>query len=140
MTQKEKVNGGWDLLRDGIAFGLTFFSNKNKMLRLFEKFYNQESKTFNFTQIKENFNLLRRMMKSYFKGNYKNVSPWLFVHTAIGLAYFTLDIDLIPNNIPVLGVVDELAVLAWIVNSYADEIEKYKNWEAGQTISNIEIV
>ena len=47
------------------------------------------------------------------------------------LAYALSPIDLIPDFIPVVGYADDAAVIAWVLNSIAEELKDFKNWEQG---------
>jgi len=46
-----------------------------------------------------------------------------------GLLYFILPADLIPDFIPVIGYLDDLAVLTTIMNSLQKEICDYHIWK-----------
>jgi uncharacterized membrane protein YkvA (DUF1232 family) len=46
-----------------------------------------------------------------------------------GLLYFILPVDLIPDFIPIVGYLDDLAVLTTIMNSLKGEINAYRNWK-----------
>jgi len=45
-----------------------------------------------------------------------------------GLLYFILPTDLIPDFIPVIGYLDDLAVLTTIMNMLNTEIREYRVW------------
>ncbi len=47
-----------------------------------------------------------------------------------GLAYFICPVDLIPDAIPALGYVDDLAVVGWICTLLSEEIDTYRRWAA----------
>ena len=38
--------------------------------------------------------------------------------------------DLIPDFIPVSGIIDDVALIAWIYKSVQEEIEKFLDWES----------
>jgi uncharacterized membrane protein YkvA (DUF1232 family) len=46
-----------------------------------------------------------------------------------GLLYFILPADLIPDFIPVIGYLDDLAVLTTIMNTLHKEIGEYRIWQ-----------
>lgn len=47
---------------------------------------------------------------------------------AAGLAYFFIPTDLVPDFIPLLGFVDDLAVLTTIINALQGELVAYRGW------------
>ena len=70
-----------------------------------------------------------RMIRSYQAGEYQR-TPWksLLLITA-GVIYFVSPLDLIPDFIPVMGFMDDITVLLWILNSVRGDVEKYEEWE-----------
>ena len=52
-----------------------------------------------------------------------------------GLLYFILPADLIPDFIPVIGYLDDLAVLTTIMNSLNTEIRDYRIWKNNKSRS-----
>ncbi|MFY9943909.1 MAG: DnaJ domain-containing protein [Desulfobacterales bacterium] len=47
---------------------------------------------------------------------------------AAGLSYFFIPTDLVPDFIPLLGFVDDLAVLTTIINALQGELAAYRGW------------
>ena len=76
----------------------------------------------------ENVRELYALFKDSVKGDYK-------LHTANiamiggGLLYFILPADLIPDFIPLVGYLDDLAVLTTIMNSLKGELNAYRSWK-----------
>ena len=79
-------------------------------------------------KVLENVRELYALFKDSVKGNYK-------LHTANvamiggGLLYFILPADLIPDFIPLVGYLDDLAVLTTIMSSLKGEINAYRSWK-----------
>ena len=79
-------------------------------------------------QVLETVRELYALFKASVKGDYK-------LHTANvamiggGLLYFILPADLIPDFIPLVGYLDDLAVLTTIMNSLKGEIDAYRSWK-----------
>ena len=46
-----------------------------------------------------------------------------------GLLYFIVPLDLIPDYIPIAGLLDDFAILSAIINSLQDELAKYRKWK-----------
>lgn len=79
-------------------------------------------------KVLENVRELYALFKDAVKGHYS-------LHTANvamiggGLLYFILPADLIPDFIPLVGYLDDLAVLTTIMNSLKGEINQYRDWK-----------
>lgn len=72
---------------------------------------------------------LIRMVRAYFKGEYRDV-PWETIALAIGaLIYFLSPVDLIPDPIPLVGYVDDAAVIGFVVASTYTDLNNFRDWE-----------
>ena len=69
------------------------------------------------------------MVKGYITKEYPAVSPKVVASLVSALLYFIKGKDLIPDNIPILGKVDDLAVIAVAMKLIAPEIEAFKQWQ-----------
>jgi curved DNA-binding protein CbpA len=76
----------------------------------------------------ENVRELYALFKDSVKGNYK-LHPANVALIGGGLLYFILPADLIPDFIPIVGYLDDLAVLTTIMNSLKGEINGYRLWK-----------
>jgi len=63
------------------------------------------------------------------KGRYK-LPPAIMGIIGGGLLYFIVPLDLIPDYIPVIGLLDDFAVLSAIINSLQDELGEYRKSKA----------
>jgi DnaJ-class molecular chaperone len=71
---------------------------------------------------------LYSLFKDGIKGRYK-LHPVNLGIIGGGLLYFIIPSDLIPDFIPFLGFIDDIAVLTMIINSLQGELIKYRNWK-----------
>lgn len=75
--------------------------------------------------------VISRMVRAYVGGRYTEV-PWRSVVLMMaGLLYFLAPIDLIPDFIPALGLVDDISVIAFIYRSLGRDVENFLRWEKG---------
>ena len=72
--------------------------------------------------------VLYALFKDTVDGKYK-MPPASVAMIGGGLLYFILPADLIPDFIPVIGYLDDLAVLTTIMNSLQKEISDYRLWK-----------
>lgn len=79
-------------------------------------------------KVLENVAELYALFKDAVKGEYKLHSANIAMIGG-GLLYFILPADLIPDFIPLVGYLDDLAVLTTIMNSLNGEIGAYRNWK-----------
>jgi len=79
-------------------------------------------------RIIENVQELYFLFKDAVKGRYK-LHPVTLGIIGGGLLYFILPLDLIPDVIPILGFVDDFAVLTTIIHSLREELSDYRNWK-----------
>ena len=79
-------------------------------------------------KVLENVQQLYALFKDAVNGNYK-LHPANVAMIGGGLLYFILPADLIPDFIPVVGYLDDLAVLTTIMNSLKGEINQYRAWK-----------
>ena len=77
-----------------------------------------------------------RMMKSATrKGGYKPHLKDVFL-PALVLVYLISPIDIIPDWIPVIGVLDDLALLTFAIPLLVKEAEKFIAWEVSQNMQD----
>ena len=67
------------------------------------------------------------MIKLHFAGDYRAFSTKTILMFIVGLVYFVTPTDLLPDFIPVLGFTDDIALLYWIFQSFAEDIEQFKS-------------
>ena len=73
------------------------------------------------------------MIRSYITKEYSAVSPKVIAAVVSALAYFVKKKDLIPDYIPVLGQLDDVAVIGVAMKICAPELAAYAEWKSGQT-------
>lgn len=83
------------------------------------------------TGLKEKFAnipLIVSLVRSYIKGEYKELPLGTVIGLVSALIYFVSPIDIIPDFIPGLGYVDDLMVLAVAIRFAYTDLEDYKKW------------
>jgi|GEM_PF-251464 len=73
---------------------------------------------------------LFRLIKLSAAGEYTGVPTTTVVAAVAVLIYFISPIDLIPDFIPVVGLLDDMALVAWFSTSIKHELDKFHEWEA----------
>lgn len=88
----------------------------------------------NWDSLKQDFLDLLAMLTAYYKGTYKKVPLGTITKALAGVIYLVFVIDLIPDFIPFIGFVDDIAVIGWVLKSIADDIELFRTWRNAQAI------
>ena len=79
------------------------------------------------------FEVAFRMVKAHVTNEYKGISNRTLGMLVLGLLYFVLPLDFLPDFIPVIGYVDDLTVIVAIFKSLSSDIEKFLEWERTKT-------
>ena len=78
----------------------------------------------------ETLQTMFRLIKASLSGEYTGV-PGTSVAAAVAvLIYFLSPIDLIPDFIPVLGLLDDVALVAWFSTTLKHELDRFSEWES----------
>jgi len=73
--------------------------------------------------------LMVDLVSDYSQGNYKEV-PWDVIAAIAGaLIYFVSPIDVIPDDEPLVGYLDDEVVLNFAVEFAHNDLIKYRNWK-----------
>ncbi len=75
--------------------------------------------------------LLVRLVKASGSGAYTGFSVHRLVTIVAAILYLISPLDVIPDFIPAIGYADDAAVIAWVLNSIAEELKDFKSWEQG---------
>ncbi len=80
-------------------------------------------------KLNDSLRLFIRIINAYTSKEYTYV-PWKTLCLIVaGLIYFIYPVDLIPDFIPVSGLIDDIALIAWIYESIQDDIDNFLEWE-----------
>jgi len=77
--------------------------------------------------------LLFSMIKDYWRGVYRGIPWWAIAAIVFALLYVLSPIDLIPDFIPVIGLVDDAAVLGLCIALIENDIQAYQEWKEAQS-------
>ena len=80
-------------------------------------------------KLNDSLRLFIRIINAYTSKEYTYI-PWKTICLIVaGLIYFIYPVDLIPDFIPVSGLIDDIALIAWIYESIQDDIQNFLEWE-----------
>ncbi len=94
------------------------------------KLASKESGDNKFKQVFDVARTLVRLVRNYISGSYRQVDTSTIVAGLAVLLYTLSPIDLVPDFVPVVGFLDDLALISWFVEKFQDEIRRFREWEA----------
>jgi uncharacterized membrane protein YkvA (DUF1232 family) len=68
------------------------------------------------------------LVKSYVQKEYTDIPIGSVIAMVSALIYFASPIDLIPDNVPVIGYVDDMAVITVCLKMVQSDIDEYLEW------------
>ncbi|MBE8724773.1 YkvA family protein [Flavobacterium sp. KB82] len=102
---------------------------KKKLEDAFEKANKNKGK------LEEVWNYLQlffSISKDYLNGSYKEIPKGSIIAIMGSLVYFLSPIDLIPDFIPVVGFLDDIAVLGLVFKQVKSDLDDYEEWKNNQ--------
>ena len=120
-------------IKEYISKAKTIINDDEKLKKLIEdvlkKLQEISSDKKTSAKLNDSLRLFIRIINAYTSKEYTYV-PWKTICLIVaGLIYFIYPVDLIPDFIPVSGLIDDVALIAWIYESIQDDIEKFLEWE-----------
>lgn len=81
--------------------------------------------------------LLVRLIRAYASGEYRQL-PWKSLLSIVGvLIYFVSPLDFIPDFLPIVGMADDLALIAWLFTAVSKDLDEFSKWEKQTKTINI---
>jgi len=118
---------------------ITVIASQNKMFALLNKAYSHFSSKENdrpmSQQVKDKFKTLLRLIRAIYKKEYTDF-PWSSLLKATAtIIYLVSPLDLVPDFLPFLGMMDDFALISWTIGSLNDDIVAFENWEEAKLIT-----
>jgi uncharacterized membrane protein YkvA (DUF1232 family) len=106
------------------------FSNKKKVLETldnaFKKSIDLENENGEISSLTEKVKIFILMIKSYVKGEYREIPLKSILLIFAGLIYFINPFDLIGDFIPGIGYIDDIGLILWILKSVEEDVVRFK--------------
>jgi uncharacterized membrane protein YkvA (DUF1232 family) len=77
----------------------------------------------------DDFKLLMAVVKDYRRGKYRKIPFWTVAAIVGALLYVLNPLDLIPDFLPLVGQIDDAAVVAACLLMVRQDLHKYKKWK-----------
>ncbi len=84
-----------------------------------------------FADVVDDVRTLIRLSVAVARGNYRPASDADVVDIVATLVYIDSPIDVIPDSIPLVGFLDDVAAVGWVVRKARNEVGRFRQWELG---------
>ncbi|MCQ4272246.1 YkvA family protein [Pseudomonas kuykendallii] len=81
----------------------------------------------------DDLRVLQSLALAYWRGEYRAVSRQALLASVAALAYFLSPLDLIPDFLIGVGLLDDFAVLAWVTRTWSKELDAFRLWRDTQS-------
>lgn len=88
-----------------------------------------------FEAVLDDFRALIRLVVAYARGHYRQIPADALVVVVGALIYVVSPADLIPDAIPGIGLIDDVAVVGWVIKTVKGELDSFREWEVRATDS-----
>lgn len=75
-----------------------------------------------------------RLLRAWSGGRYRGIPAASLLSIVAALIYFVTPVDLVPDFIVSLGLVDDAALLGWVLSSVRGDIDRFVAWERGRAL------
>lgn len=120
------------LLRKAGAAGTKYLGSLSKFESLVGKL-NKKSRTV--SQVNQYFKevpIFVEMIRAWIRGDYRDVPYKTILAMTGAIVYLVNPFDLLPSAIPVIGQIDDMAVLALAWNIVEKDVKAYQKWKKDQ--------
>lgn len=91
-------------------------------------------------QLKDDLRLMQALCVAWWRGEYRDISPKALVTIVAGLLYFVSPLDAIPDWLLGVGMLDDIAVLGWVLKTVSDELDAFRAWRQRQSPEKLRVV
>ena len=112
--------------------------NKEKTEKVLEKakwLCNMLAKIPFFGKIFDGISTMCDLISDYNKGIYKNIPLATIVTILAAILYMVCPVDLLPDALPLIGVLDDAAILYGVSMAAKNDIEAYNKWKIANNIA-----
>lgn len=93
-----------------------------------------------FARLRNDLELLQGLCAAWWRGEYRAISAQAMLAVVGALVYFLTPLDAIPDWLLGLGLVDDLAVLAWVLRTWEGELQQYAQWRTEQSAQALALI
>ena len=129
MAEEFDLDKAKEIIEGGIAQAQELINDPTKINELIAQIQQQlQSLPDTFQSAAANVPLMIDMVKAYVTQEYTEVSPKVVASLVATFLYLLKTKDLIPDRVPVLGIVDDLAVATFAMTLCEPELKAFDAW------------
>lgn len=83
----------------------------------------------------DNFKLLFRMIRANVRGQYNGLSKKNVLLMIAAVLYFLSPFDIIPDALPLIGFLDDISLVSWVITTLNDEVMDFRIWETNNILN-----
>ncbi len=78
--------------------------------------------------VREDLQLLVGLCMAWWRGEYRAIGTQALLSVVAALLYFLTPLDALPDWLLGIGLLDDLAVLTWVLRTWRGELDAYRSW------------
>ncbi|MFT9598195.1 YkvA family protein [Mesobacillus sp.] len=87
-------------------------------------------------EIWDNLHLLFDLVGAWRRGEYRKIPTRSIMTIIASIIYFVSPVDLVPDFLIGLGIVDDAAVIGFVLKQISVDLERFRIWRESHTVSN----
>jgi uncharacterized membrane protein YkvA (DUF1232 family) len=135
MAEDFNLDKAKEIIEGGIAQAQELINDPAKVDELIAQIQQQlQNLPDTFKTAAANVPLMIDMVKAYMTQEYTEVSPKVVASLVATFLYLLKGKDLIPDNVPVLGIADDLAVATFAMTLCEPELKAFDTWRSANQL------
>ncbi|UOQ94466.1 YkvA family protein [Halobacillus shinanisalinarum] len=82
------------------------------------------------SKVWEELQLMFQMVRDWARGDYQKAPKGSIVAIVGGVLYFVIPLDVLPDFIPVAGLIDDVYIINLVIKQVNSDLQAYKRWLA----------
>ena len=83
-----------------------------------------------FAAVRSELSVLMDLVRAWLSGDYRGVSNASLLGIVAAIVYFLNPFDLVPDFLLGFGLIDDAAVIGYVINRVSGELERFRVWRA----------
>ena len=116
--------------RRALAGAGNYLPNASKTLKLVDEATRKSDQHVDrFKALWNDFQTMSRLVRCWINGTYRRVPVKTILWVLAALIYFVDPFDLIPDAFPVIGYVDDMTIVGFVINGIRGDLSRFLEWE-----------